>query len=220
MPTTVNRAATIAKIQQKVVERSKLKYQRANNNNRPYNVPKGDTKPVPAAGTLWRDRQLRGYRKANGLCYNCGEKFEPGQNEVCSKRAKPAHNNAIVLNELDRELSDDVLNQLTIEDELPEQFGQLSLNAISSADHSNCIRLKTKVKDKVMLILVDSESSHSFVSSTFVQLAGLTTTAMKPKRIKLANGECLTTDKQVPHLQWYCQGHTLSSNMIVLRVHI
>jgi hypothetical protein len=79
---------------------------------------------------------------------NCGENFEPGHNEVCSKKAKPTHNNATVVNDLDRELSDDVLYQLAIEDELSEQFGQLSLNAISSADHSNCIRLKTKVKDK------------------------------------------------------------------------
>jgi hypothetical protein len=84
--------------------------------------PRGDAKPPQSASTLWRDRQLRDYRKANGLCYNCGEKFEPGHNEVCSKKAKLAHNNAMVINDLDRELSDDMLNQLAIEDALPEQF--------------------------------------------------------------------------------------------------
>jgi hypothetical protein len=41
---------------------------------------------------------------------------------VCSKKAKLAHNNAMVINDLDRELSDDMLNQLAIEDALPEQF--------------------------------------------------------------------------------------------------
>jgi hypothetical protein len=72
--------------------------------------------------------------------------------EVCTKRNKPQAN-AIVLKELDRELSDDVLNDLAIEDQLQEEFSQLSLNAISNQEHTNRIKLKTKVKDKVMLSL-------------------------------------------------------------------
>jgi hypothetical protein len=95
---------------------------------------------------------------------------------------------------LDRELSDEVLNQLAIEDTLPDQFYQLSINAISSADHSNCIKLKTKVKDKVMLVLVDSGNSHSFISSQFVQLANLSTVAIPSRKVKLANTECMVTD--------------------------
>jgi len=72
-------------------------------------------------------------------------------------------------------INDEVLNQLAAEDILQEEFGQLSLNAISSSDHTNCIKFKTKVQDKVMLILLDSGSSHSFISSTFVQMAKLST---------------------------------------------
>lgn len=148
---------------------------------------KGEAKAVQPNGILWRDRQLRDYR--NGLCYNCGEKFEPGHNEVCSKKAKP-HANALVLNDLDRELSDDVLNQLAIEDALPDQFGQLSLNAISSSDHSNCIKLKTKVKDKVMLVLVDSGSSHSFISSILSRWQAFQMSTCQPEKLnwQMGNG--------------------------------
>lgn len=67
-----------------------------------------------------------------------------------------------------------------------------------------------------MLILVNSGSSHSFISSQFVTLAQLSTIPMPPRRVKLANADWLTTDKHIPSLQWYCQGHTLHSNMIVL----
>jgi hypothetical protein len=214
VPTTVKRAVVIARIQQKVLDRGKYKYQR-NNAPKPNQLPRGETKPNQAPGTLWWDRQLCDYRKANGLCYSCGEKFELGHNEVCSKRVK-TRVNAIVVNDMDRELGDDVLNQLAIEDTLPEQFCQLSLNAISSSDYNNCIRLKTKVQDKVMLILVDSGSSHSFISSTFVQLTGLPTVNIPPKKVKLANGEWSVTDKVVSNLRWYCQGQTLTSTMIVL----
>lgn len=218
VPTTVNRAAIIARIQQKVVDRSKLKFQRNAPGPKHNAPPRADARPNQSPGTLWRDRQLRDYKKANGLCYSCGEKYEPGHNELCAKRAKP-HANALIVNDQDRELSDDVLNQLAIEDALPEQFCQLSLNAISVADNSNCIKLKTRVNNKVMLILVDSGSSHSFVSSSFVQMAGLSTTAIPPRQVKLANGETIVTDKMVSNLQLYCQGHTLASSMIVLDMH-
>ena len=84
--------------------------------------------------------------------------FEPGHNEVCSKRTKP-HSNALVVNDLDREHNDDVLNQLAIEDALPDQFCQLSLNALTSTDTSSSIKLKTRVKNKIMLTLLDWQFS-------------------------------------------------------------
>ena len=187
MPTIVQKASILAKIQQKLVDRNKGKSNRIPQHFRPYTPVKIDTKPQAQSSTLWKDRQLRDYRKANGLCFNCGEKFVPGHLEVCPKRNKPqAH--ALALNDLDRELSDEVLNDLAIEDQLQEEFGQLSLNALSSQDHTNCIKLKTRVKDKVMLILVDSGSTHSFISSQFVQLANLQTIPITPKKVKVANG--------------------------------
>jgi len=47
----------------------------------------------------------------------------------------------IVLNDLGRELSDDVLNELVVEDQLHEEFCQLSLNALFSEDHTSCLKL-------------------------------------------------------------------------------
>ena len=101
-------------------------------------------KPTTPLTSLWKDRQLRDYRKANGLCFNCGDKFVPGHLEVCPKRNKPQVN-ALVINDLDRELSDEVLNQLAAEDTLHEDFCQLSLHAISSVDNTNYIKLKARV---------------------------------------------------------------------------
>ena len=162
--------------------------------------------------------QVRDYRKANGLYFSYGEKCVPGHMEVCSKRNKP-QTNAIIMKDLDKELSDEVLNDLAIEDALHEEFYQLSLNAITISDTTNCIKLKTRVKDKVMLILIDSGSTHSFISSQFVTMAKIPTVPMKPKKVKLDNREWIETNKQVSNPQWYCQGHTLSSDMVVLYMH-
>jgi uncharacterized OB-fold protein len=29
-------------------------------------------------GDMWKAKQLKEYRRANGLCYKCGEKYAPG----------------------------------------------------------------------------------------------------------------------------------------------
>lgn len=119
--------------------------------------------------------------------------------------------------DLDKEkITEEMLNQLAVEDALAENFCQLSLNALTSADTNNSIKLRSLVKNKVMLILVDSSSSHSFISSSFVQLAMLPTVRIEPKQVKLANGGQLPTTHKVQNLQWYIDGHTLSSDMLVM----
>jgi len=137
---------------------------------------------------------------------------------VCPKRQKPQIN-ALVANDLDNnkeEIPEDMLNQLVVEDALSADFYQLSINALTSTDTENSIKLKSMVKNKVMLILLDSGSSHSFVSKEFVELTKLETVPIQPRKVKLANGEYLTALAKVQNLEWYIQGHTLSSDMIVL----
>jgi len=201
-PPDVLQASILAKIQQRTVDRGKSRYPRQPYPPRPYQN-KTDPKSAPTSSNLWQDRQLRDYRKANNLCYNCGEKFVPGHLEVCKVRNKPKVN-ALAFNDLDRELSDEVLSELTMEDALHEEFCQLSLNALSSQDKPDCIKLKTRVKNKVMLILVDSGSTHSFINSQFVTLANIPTIPISPRKVKLANGEWITTNSMVSQLQCYC----------------
>jgi hypothetical protein len=215
MPTTVLKASTLAKVQQMVLDRSKPKFSKPTSQHKQYHQPKADSKQNGQSSLLWKDRQLRDYRKANGLCYSCGEKFVPGHLEVCSKRQK-TQINALAVNDLDGELSDEVLNELAAEDVLQEQFSELSINALSSQDTLNCIKLKAKVKDKVLLILIDSGSTHSFICQQFVEMANLTTVPCPTRRVKLANGQQMSTNKMVTQLQCYCQGQSFSTDMIVL----
>ena len=122
----------------------------------------------------------------------------------------------IVVNPLDKEeITKQVLNTLDMEDALAKNFCQLSLNALSSADNDNSIKLRTLVKNKVMLVLLDSGSSHNFINSSFVAMANLPT-ILVTCFVKLANGQQLTTQAKVLNLQWYIQGHTLHSDMLVI----
>jgi hypothetical protein len=124
--------------------------------------------------------------------------------------------NALALNDLDREISEDMLNELAIDESLTENFGQLSLNALSGTQSADSIQLKATVLNKTMLILVDTGSSHCFVSSHFVNLNKLPTVPIPPQKVKLANGNWMAATQQVKGLEWYIQGHTFHTDMIVL----
>ena len=218
VPLIVDRAALIAKIQQRTQERTKAKYNRNTAAPKPQFQKQETPNPQSNNANLQRIRQLRDYRRANNLCFACGDKFEPSHQENCPKRHK-AQVHALVINDLDtnkEEITEDMLNQLAIEDTLAQDFCHLSLNALSSMDTDNSMKLKALVQDKVMLTLLDSGSSHSFISSNFVKLARFATVTIPTRTVRLANGDMLTTIAKVKNLQWYIQGHTLCSDMIVL----
>ncbi|WVZ63441.1 hypothetical protein U9M48_013075, partial [Paspalum notatum var. saurae] len=218
VPTTVEQASRIAKIQQKILERQRYKHPKPSWHQRSHqSTGKTEHKPPQNNPNLWRDRQLRDYRRDNGLCYHCGEKFHPSHNEVCAKKSK-AQVNALIVNDLDKEIPEKVLNQLAVEDAIAEEFCNLSLNALAGTEGQGCLKLRAIVNKKVMLLLIDSGSSHSFINFAFVNTVGLSTTAAPIQQVKVANGQILLSDKIVSNLSWWCQGYTLQADMRVLEI--
>lgn len=219
VPASMDRAVLLAKIQQ-VLDKGKSKWQKssswAKSNSQ---QTKTEVKGNAPTTTLWKERQVRDYRKNNGLCFYCGEQYDAQHKNTCTKRPQPqTHVNALVVNDLDVVLTDEVLNQLAVEDALAEDFCQLSLNAIAGTDHGDALRLRALVQNKVMLILVDSGSSHSFVSKQFLETVGHSSIPTTPVSVKLANGDRMISDHWVSRMEWWINGHTLSSDMKVLEM--
>jgi hypothetical protein len=121
-----------------------------------------------------KERQIRDYRKANNLCYFCGDKFELGHLQKCPKKAKPQLN-ALVVNDLNVELNEEVTNQLQMKDVLAEEMCQLCLNAMAGTDSGDSLKIRALVQNQVMLILVNSGSTHSFINKSFALQVGLVT---------------------------------------------
>lgn len=118
VPETVERASLLARVQQQVLDQAKHKSVKAGQQIKPGNFSaKYDLKLGPTSSSLWRERQLRDYRKANNLCFFCGEKFDSEHLAKCTKRTK-SQLNALALNDLDVTFSEETLNQLEIEDVL------------------------------------------------------------------------------------------------------
>jgi hypothetical protein len=79
------------------------------------------------------------------------------------------------------------------------------------------MRIRALVHNKVMLILVDSDSSHSFVSQSFVAHTGIQAAPAKPIQVRVANGEPLLSTTRVSELEWWAQGYTFYTDMRVLQ---
>lgn len=87
VPTTVDRAILLAQIQPEVLDRNKFKGQKQTTTAKFQGFPnKMENKGGYQASDLAKERQVREYRKLNGLCYACGDKFEPGHLAKCTKR--------------------------------------------------------------------------------------------------------------------------------------
>lgn len=111
-----------------------------------------------------------------------------------------------------------MLTQLAVEDSLAAEFCQLSLNALAGTDNGEALKVRALVKNKVMLMLVDSGSTHSFVSRSFLEKVGISSVPTAPAQVKLANGETMVTDQWVPKFDWWINGYTLQADMKVLEL--
>lgn len=165
-------------------------------------------------GELWKARQLKEYRRANGLCYGCGEKYIPGhackQSTAPTAQLKPAE--WVDPHEI---ISDGVLDALM--DNGPEECATISVTALSGASHPKTVQLRAMVGNQVALILLDSGSTHTFVDQALLDRVAVPTEKLPaPMQVKVADGSMVSCTRVVPQLSWWVQGHSFSSPMQVL----
>ena len=171
LPTTVDRAALLAQMQQAIMEKQKQKMLRFSGQSRSYGQG-GRTEVKLSSGVdLSKERAVKEYRRQHGLCYTCGEKFEVGHQSKCPKRLQ-MQLNALTTEELGMALTDEVLSQLKQDESEGADGPNLSLNAIRGTAKETCMRVRALVGNQTMLILVDSGSSTSFINKIFVERGG------------------------------------------------
>jgi hypothetical protein len=213
LPNTVIEAAMFVATQEAVLDRAQK------NVTKPYkkfnaNTTKDDTSNTSThsqkfeKGELWRAKQLKDYRKANGLCFKCGEKFVPRHQCIVVATAQVK---AIDANEI---LSDDVLDALVAHGD--DHDCHVSIHAFAGSSKLGTIQFRALVGDQVMLLLLDSGSLHSFVDSALVNKLKCSVTTIPTLKVKVAGGAYMYCDTMVPNMQWWLQGYTFAHDMRVL----
>jgi hypothetical protein len=217
LPESVERAILLALVQQEILADSKSWSHRPQLPTRADPTPgRADTGKQPMKlgnGELGRDRQLRDYLKANGLCFKCGDKFDP--THICNKKAG-AELNAMATEDVVDQLSEEVLNMMELEDLAEAQQLSLSINAIAGTDSGDTIRLRALTENQVLLILVDSGSTGSFLNEAMLSRLHCTPQRTSPVTVKLANNETLQCDQIIPDFSWWIQGETFTTPMRIL----
>jgi len=212
----VTKAATLAAIQEGLLLRQKTPPHKFSS---PKNLPAGkhDSPAPPPVGELWKARQLKEYRKLNGLCFKCGEKFIPGHK--CKQPASPTLNYIAVDEGVDGGiiLSDEVLEQL----ESPQSIYApddvfVSLNAITGADKARLIKFRALASNQVVLQLLDTGSSHTFLNAGLLNKLPCNMMDIAPTEVRVANGQTIMCTQMVKNFSWWVQGHTFTVDALVL----
>ncbi|KAM0887617.1 hypothetical protein ACQ4PT_028880 [Festuca glaucescens] len=219
VPDTVERAMLLATVQQEVLAAAKPWGQRAVHQGRVEAVAprvEGAKQAIKlGTGELWKDRQLRDYRRANNLCFRCGDKYDP--THQCHK--KPAAE--LHVTELEQQaeiLSEEVLNLMELHDLEEATQLSLSIHAMAGTEGSETLRLRAMVGNQVLLILVDSGSSNSFINASMAERLQCSRQTIESVPVKIANGQYMHCTEMVPDLTWWCQGETFSTSLRVLEL--
>jgi hypothetical protein len=88
----------------------------------------------------------------------------------------------------------------------------LSEATISGKLSSKSMQLLGTIQGHSVLILVDSGSSHSFLSRSVVAALEGATTLSQVLTVQIANGARVICDTQLANAQWQVQGYTFSTD--------
>lgn len=158
---------------------------------------------------------MRDYRRNNGLCFKCGDKYDP--THQCNKK-HGAELHATALEEQAELLSEEVLNLMELQDLAQAKQLKLSIHAMAGTEGAETLKLRAMVGNQVLLILVDSGSSTSFINSSMVDRLKCSVQPTAPVSVKVVNGEFMQCTTIVPDFSWWCQGETFTTSMRVLEL--
>lgn len=135
-------------------------------------------------------------RRIKGLCYNCDEKFTPGHR--CKKlfliEACYDGDNDVVIDE----------DEVIIEDS--KVVPEISLHAISGVKASSTMQVKGTMGSLTTIVLVDSGSTHNFISEDIARKLGLQPKVEEQFKVVVALRERLPSRGKCTNVKLLLQG--------------
>ena len=149
--------------------------------------PVAITNPLPPVKRLaWDERQRR---RAQGLYFNYDKKFTPGHK---------GHKSQLLL--LENEKANGVLPTN------PKYEPKISLHALTSWSPHKTMQVKATIESHELIVLIDSGSTHNFISERIANILQLPIKSTKPFNVKIANGRSLTCQGRFEDVSIRVQG--------------
>lgn len=179
--------------------------------------------PKPGEPRVLEDKwgALKSYRKANGLCFTCGEKWQ-GKGHKCPDK--------ISINVIQELLEMCQLSADPEEADVSDSEGDTEqpIFAVSTspvlesvprmAKRRKTMRFQGFVCKKEILILLDSGSAATFISDELASRLHCEQVACEKIKYSTAHGSPLESAVHVPNFQWYIQGHSFAYHTRVLSI--
>lgn len=154
---------------------------------------------------------LKKYRRAQGLCDRCGEKWSRGH---CCPDSVQIHVLQEVLDLF--QLDSDVASEHDIAEVSSHLCITLSVAVVSGVTSPRTMCLHGVIQKLPVLVLVDSGSSHTFISAQIAsQLQGVALLP-EPMTVRVANGHTLHCTSHIPAAIWFLDSVQFQSDLKVM----
>ena len=163
---------------------------------RPFNRSTADSTSLTTPKTalpmkrLTREEMQR--KRAQGLCFNCDEKFTPSH--TCRGPQL-----LILEGHTDTSNEEEAMDQM-------EFHPEISLHALSGWSSHRTMRVMEKIGHYEVVVLIDSGSTHNFISEKVANLLQLPVVPTEPFNVKVANGGPLRCQGRFEDVRVLLQG--------------
>jgi hypothetical protein len=159
-------------------------------------------------GSADRLASLRSYRRACGLCDRCAEKWMPGHKCPTTVQLQVIEEVWDMLNELEAEE--------TVVEPTEQVMMALSAAAWTGSDTSSTLCLAGSIQQQHLMVLVDSGSSHTFITDRLVPLLKGIQPLDRCLHVRVANGQIISCSQQLRQAEWLLSGYKFQTDMIFL----
>ena len=212
-PPDLDTAYTIALLQEEVGEgESELNsptYRRpsSSQSSRQSRTSTPQAEPARAAPEQDKLSALKAYHRAKGLRFVCGEKW--GKDHKC--------NTTVQLHVVQEMLDFCASGPLSSDsDDSDSDLMVLSAETQSSSKVARAIRLNCQVAGRKVVFLLDSGSSHSFLSSSLAGQWPQAVPLLNEQKVRIAGGGHLLCTHMIPQCLWTADGHEFKSDFKIL----
>ncbi|CAO2144897.1 unnamed protein product [Urochloa humidicola] len=156
---------------------------------------------------------LRSYRRAKGLYYKCGVKWNPGHKCASTVSIHVVEELWQMING-DSEVSFDVDGS-----DSGEELMAISVYAAQGTESLKTVRMVGNILKQEVIMLIDSGSSHNFISETLATKLPNWVPLRKPVDVRVANGNILLCTHELVDQPVSINGHQFLITLRILPLH-